>query len=136
MENIIEKKGVYQGSLIFALLFGGPFVTGWLVSENLKELGEFKKARKIKIIGIISGLFFMFLPAIFFLLTKEAFHNSVYIGILSLSFSYGLISSLGTKVKEYLEKGGVKRKKWPVICIIFAILNIVLVVLPMVSNLI
>ena len=48
MENITEKKGVYQFGLVTAFLLGGPFVTGWLVSENLKQFNEFKKAKKIK----------------------------------------------------------------------------------------
>lgn len=120
-ENVIEKKGIYQGSLFFAFLFGGPFVTGWLVSENLKEFGEIKKAKMIKISGIVLGTILFIAPP--FIFAKR----NIYIGILSLLISFLMLTPLMLEIKEsklYIVNGGKVRSMWPLICIIFSIINI------------
>lgn len=124
-KNVAEKRGLYQGSLFFAFLFGGPFVTGWLVSENLKELGEIQKAKIIKILGIILGIIFFIAPPFIFV------KRNIFVGILTLVISFLMLTPLMLKIKEsklYIVNGGKVRSMWPLICIIFSIINILVLI--------
>jgi len=122
-ETAVEKKGVYMFGLIIAFLVGGPFVTGWLASENLKEFGELKKAKIIKILGIVLGLLLLLGPMLVYLIFGKSTGST---GALGGSISILLVLSQGKKIKEYKANGGKERSKWPLLCIIFVMINLIL----------
>ena len=128
-----EKRGVYSAASIGGgILLGGPFVVGWLMGENYKELGKPVLARRAKIIGIISFVLLIFISS----LVK----SNIGLGAITYGISYALFQRYQSKeVAEYLKNGGKKRKWWPAICIIvtsfiYLILILGLIVTPLLKE--
>jgi len=125
-----EVKGFFTvGDIGIGAFVGGPFVGGWMLGENFRELGNSRLARKTKIIGII--LFVLFIVATYFTKTSMSF------GIISSGLAVIFFNRYQKKdLTESLKSGDKKKRtKWPRVCIIFTIVLYFLAILSVMFNL-
>jgi len=135
MENIIgsapveEKKKGFLSSVAIGMgaLLGGPFVGGWMLGENFKELGKPELAKKYKIGGIV--VFILLIVVASLVDTKSSF------GFIAPFVALVLFNRFQKKeIEASLASGGKKRVKWPKVCIVFTVLLYVLVTLALVGG--
>lgn len=115
-----QSKGVYSiGEMVIAAFFAGPFVSGYLASENHKELGDKNSARIVMILGILLSLLLIGLPVFIIHVLHKPVNSTI-----NLGYFLGMMLTVGQgdKIKSYLEKGGKKRHQWPTACIVFTVL--------------
>jgi hypothetical protein len=118
----VKKKGVFKvWAITGGAFFGGPFVGGWMLGENFKELGRPDLAKKYKIGGLI--LFVLLIILVSFVEIKTS------LGFLAPVLALVFFNRYQKKeVEAYIIDGGIKRIKWPKICIIFTIILYVLAI--------
>ena len=123
------KKGVLSvGSISGGAFFGGPFVGGWMLGENFKELGRPDLAKKYKIGGFIVFILLM-------VIASYVKSTETSLGIISPALAYALFDRYQKKETEtYIANGGIKRKKWPIVCILFIVVFYILLIVSLVGN--
>jgi len=120
----VKKKGVFKvGVITVGAFIGGPFVGGWMLGENFKELGKPDLAKKYKIGGLI--VFIALLVLVFLIDTDMKNSLSFLAPVLVLGFFNRYQKK---EVESYITNGGIKRTKWPKVCIIFTIALYVLAI--------
>jgi hypothetical protein len=125
-----KAKGVYTlGSIIFGSILGGAFVVGWLMGENYKALGKPELATRAKVTGAV--VFILLMIAVSFVNQKNLHLGTIVDGLAIVVFA-----RLQKKdVEEYLKNGGIKRGRWPLICILYVLLAIGVTILGIITSL-
>jgi hypothetical protein len=119
--KIFSKKAIHLGTLL-----GGPFVTGYLLSENFKAFGEHNRSKISLVIGTVSSLLFMLL---IFTLPEKISDKipSHFIPLINILIEYLIVQKYqASRIDEYLESGSPKGSLWKVAGVSLVVLAIML----------
>jgi tetratricopeptide (TPR) repeat protein len=124
-----KSKGVYtQGAILVGAILGGPVVVGWLMGENYKALEKKKLSIRSKVIGVVSFVGIIILGSF-------AGKSNLRLGTIVDAAAYSLFFRFQKKdVEDYIKNGGKKRRFWPAICIVFAVILYGLLALSLFGN--
>lgn len=98
LANRIYKESAIQ----IGTFLGGPFVAGYLIAANYKQLGELENAKKTWIWTIIS--FFAFVLVVSFV--PDSVPNAVFTVVNTAIVTVLVQKFQGAKIKAHIEGGG------------------------------
>lgn len=111
-----ESKIYTKKSIGLATFFGGPIVTGYMVSENFKSFGEQEKARAAMINGLFgTAVFFSALLAIpekYMELIPTSLSNSLFPALYTMIGVWWMEKVQGNNIKQHIEQGGGTYSRW------------------------
>ncbi len=128
-----QNKVYKEGSMAIAILLGGPFVVGYLMAHNFKQLNQ---PEKIKRTWLYSTIGFIILLG-----GAAAIPESVPIPNLAYNFVFAMVALFfvqkyqGKHLKQHIEEGGAVYSTWRaagigvlcmVVCVSIALLSLYL----------
>lgn len=108
-----ENKKLYSNrEITIATFFGGPLAAGYLMKKNFQVMGDFEKADKSLLIGIISTI--IIFGSILSLSDSVINHipKPLIPGIYTAIISWIVNKLQGPYIKEYKENGGLYYSGW------------------------
>lgn len=115
LKSIWNGEGIFSmQSLYVGVVFGGPFVVGWLLAENYKTLGKKKYELPFKIVGGVVTVALVVTS----LVLRHGFVTGFLIQIVAL---FSFVKYQERFIVPYLKNEGRERLVWPVICILVAV---------------
>jgi heme/copper-type cytochrome/quinol oxidase subunit 4 len=123
LSPLVTKKVYSENAIRIGTFLGGPLVTGYLMAENYKQLGE---TSKVKLTWILSILATIVVFTIAFLLPTNT--QTRIIPIIYSAAAFYLVKNLqGNQIKAHLENGGQTYSAWRavlvgVICLVVLLL--------------
>ncbi len=129
--KLYKEIAIYTGTLI-----GGPLVTGYLMAENFRNLGEENKAKKTWIISVVTTII---LFGSIFVLPDSVTIPSTIIPLIYVLIAYYFVHKFqSAKIKQHIDNGGLSYSVWRAALIgfigLFLILTVVLVVAVIIAS--
>src|SRR5436305_10062252 len=124
LSPIVTKKVYNENAIRIGTFLGGPLVTGYLMAENYKQLGE---NSKVKLTWIISILATIAIFTIAFFLPDNT-PPQILPFIYTIAAFYLVKNLQGNQIKTHLENGGQTYSAWRAVLVGVASLVIIVIV--------
>lgn len=112
----MEAKIFTKKSIGVATLFGGPIVTGYMISENFKVFDERDKGKQALLNGVLGTVLFfsalMAIPDKYMALLPNSVANSIFPTLYTLVGVWWMEKVQGQQIKMHLEEGGGTYSGW------------------------
>ena len=111
IEPNTQKPKLYSsGQVVAASVLGTAVAGGWLLSRNLKKVGEESFARNT----LLASFGFMFLIAMLAMYVPTDFPNSPFGALIGAVFYFWYKQSFSERYASLIETGGTKESSWKV----------------------
>jgi hypothetical protein len=111
-----EAKVFTKKSIGLATLFGGPIVTGYMISENFIAFGEREKGKQSLINGAIGTALFlsalMAIPEKYMALLPNSVANSIFPALYTFVGVWWMEKVQGQQIIKHFEQGGGTYSRW------------------------